>query len=70
MLVMLGGMLFQPLVGILLDISWRSMPRYLSHLHVYTSMDYQYALSILPFGILISAILTLFLRETYGTIVD
>ncbi|GGI91899.1 MFS transporter [Legionella impletisoli] len=75
MIVMIGAMFLQPLVGALLDWS--------SHMHVisvpvevlpldkmsqfYTADDYQFAMSIIPLGILIAAILTLFLRETYAS---
>lgn len=68
MIVMLGGLCLQPLVGYLLDWSWSGMPKVASNLHVYTSTDYQFALSIIPAGILISSILTLFLKETYGQV--
>lgn len=74
MVVMLGAMFLQPLVGRLLDLSlhWR-----MSHLvtdnlsedmlkRLYTAMDYQLALSIIPIGIFIAAILTFFLKETYA----
>ncbi|WP_165475093.1 MFS transporter [Legionella yabuuchiae] len=75
MIVMIGAMFLQPLVGALLDWS--------SHQHMisvptegllldkmnqfYTADDYRFAMSIIPLGILIAAILTLFLRETYAS---
>jgi len=74
MIVMLGAMLLQPLVGHLLDYSLT--------LHIgnealvgasvenvnklYTVGDYQFALSIIPLGIIIAAVLTFFLRETHA----
>lgn len=73
MLVMLGAMFLQPLVGFLLDISasWRLQKitdtvadKTMSM--IYTVGDYQFALSIIPIGIAIAAILTLFLKETYA----
>lgn len=74
MIVMIGAMLLQPLVGRLLDYSL--------HLHhaveiipgaavdkmeqLYTAADYQFALSIIPVGIVIAAILICFVRETHA----
>ena len=74
MLVMLGAMFLQPFVGRLLDFSLAS------HINVipidrlgldkvqyyYTADDYQFALSVIPIGIIIAAILTFFLKETYA----
>jgi MFS family permease len=74
MIVMLGAMLLQPFVGHLLD--W-SLSMHMSTMPVnrlpveklqqlYTAGDYQFALSIIPIGIIIAAILTFFLKETYA----
>lgn len=70
MMVMLGGMFFQPLIGVLLDFSWGAGAPLTTHLHkynVYDIIDYQFALSIIPAGIFLAFILTFFLKETYGT---
>lgn len=76
MIVMLGAMFLQPLVGRLLDwslfcrnsnasLSMENLPvEKISQL--YTPADYQFALSIIPLGIVIAAILTFFLRETHA----
>ncbi|CDZ75757.1 putative sulfoacetate transporter SauU [Legionella massiliensis] len=74
MIVMLGAMFLQPMVGKLLDVSLAShmgdVP--LQSIPVdklqqlYTADDYQFALSIIPIGIVIAAILTFFLKETYA----
>ena len=76
MIVMLGAMFLQPLVGRLLD--WSLVSRHaieslsLKQLPVdkisqlYTAADYQFALSIIPLGIVIAVILTFFLRETHA----
>jgi sugar phosphate permease len=74
MIVMLGAMFLQPLVGRLLDFSLSThMPT--SSLHkvpseklgyLYTAADYKFALSIIPLGIFIAALLTIFLKETYA----
>jgi len=74
MMVMLGAMLLQPLVGRLLDWSvyLRDKSLYMSNIAsdkmqvLYTADDYQFALTIIPLGILIAAILTFFLRETHA----
>ncbi len=77
MMVMLGAMFLQPLVGKLLDLSqlWHlthSAAPYLKMTApnvqemVHSAKDYQLALSIIPVGILIAATLTFFLRETYA----
>lgn len=72
MIVMLGAMFLQPLVGHLLDFS---LSTHLSDTtgivvdnmsKLYTVDDYQFALSIIPLGILIAAILTFFLKETHA----
>ncbi|PJD90673.1 MAG: MFS transporter [Legionella sp.] len=74
MLVMLGAMLLQPLIGRLLDWSaWlhHSTNLLLSNIPVaqiteYGPEDYRLALSIIPIGIVIAAFLTLFIRETHA----
>ncbi|CEG59753.1 conserved membrane protein of unknown function [Legionella micdadei] len=73
MIVMLGAMFLQPLVGKLLDLSLSThMTVPLQAVSVdklqqlYTADDYQFALSIIPIGIIIAAILTFFLKETYA----
>lgn len=75
MIVMLGAMLLQPLVGHLLDLSlsWHEagnakvLGAVGDNLHrFYTVQDYQFALAIIPVGIFIAAFLTFFLRETHA----
>jgi len=74
MIVMLGAMLLQPLIGRLLDFSFSEHMEQvtvtvmkLDNLHkLYTVGEYQFALSIIPLGILIAAILTFFLKETHA----
>jgi MFS family permease len=75
MIVMIGAMVLQPSVGTLLDWSLQhhaatlpleAMP--LDKMHqLYTASDYQFAMSVIPLGILIAALLTFFLRETYAS---
>ncbi len=73
MIVMIGAMFLQPVVGRLLD--WSMQARTSAQgvaipldkmQQLYTATDYQFALSVIPIGILIAAILTFFLRETYA----
>ena len=59
LLVMLGGMLLQPMVGKILDHR-----RYIGDIGIYV-IDFQYALIILPVGLLIGGMLAIFLKETY-----
>lgn len=74
MIVMLGAMFLQPLVGHLLDFSLSAhignavtSGSAVDNLQkLYTVDDYQFALSIIPLGILIAAILTFFLKETHA----
>ncbi|STY27165.1 major facilitator family transporter [Legionella taurinensis] len=74
MIVMLGAMFLQPLVGRLLDFSL-SVHTHAAGLdalstdklaQLYTASDYQFALSIIPLGIVLAAILTFFLDETHA----
>lgn len=77
MIVMLGAMFLQPMVGKLLDYSqlWHArkmsvaFDQMASHTQdvIHTAADYQLALSVIPLGIVIAALLTFFLRETYAS---
>ncbi len=74
MLVMLGAMFAQPLVGRLVDYNFTSRvsPEVLQNLsmesanRLYTAADYKFAISIIPIGIIIAAILTFFIKETHA----
>lgn len=59
LLVMLGGFLLQPLVGILLE----RMP-------VVTVDGFRLALLVMPIGLILAAVLTFFLRESYPENID
>ena len=60
--IMIGGMILQPAVGLFLA--------HLSHSTaanvVYSNLDFEIALSIIPIGLVIATITTLFIKETYG----
>lgn len=74
MIVMLGAMFLQPLVGHLLDFSLSMRlgstvvaQTAIANLHtLYTVHDYQFALAVIPIGILAAALLSFFLKETYA----
>lgn len=64
MLIMLGGMVFQPVVGKLLDLH-ASNSIGANGLPVYGAGDYTFALSIIPLGVILGIFLSTFLKETY-----
>jgi MFS family permease len=61
MIVTLGGVVFQPLVGKLLDTFGDS--GIVGGEHIYTVIDYQVALSILPISLLLVTILAFFIKD-------
>src|SRR5690606_15971966 len=61
MIVTLGGVIFQPLVGRLLDMFEDA--QLISGQHIYTVVDYQIALSVLPISLLLVMILSFFLKD-------
>ncbi|CDZ75756.1 putative MFS-type transporter YhjX [Legionella massiliensis] len=61
MIVTLGGVVFQPLVGKLLDTFGDS--GIVAGEHIYTVVDYQLALSILPISLLFVTILAFFMKD-------
>jgi len=61
MIVTLGGVVFQPLVGKLLDTFGDS--GIVGGEHIYTVVDYQVALSILPISLLVVTILAFFIKD-------
>ncbi len=65
MLIMAGGMIFQPVAGLLLDIH-ASGAVGTDGLRIYTASDYNFALSIIPFGVALGIFLCSFLKETHG----
>lgn len=74
MMVMMGAMLLQPLIGHLLDWSvwWHHSTQHellgipIHFITQYGPDDYRMAMSIIPVGIIIAAILTFFIRETHA----
>ncbi len=74
MIVMIGAMILQPLVGRLLDLSLRyhhagDIPQgiAMNQVHwLYSAADYRLAMSIIPVGIMTAVFLTFFIRETHA----
>lgn len=62
MIVTLGGVIFQPLVGMLLDTFGHSMKRVTGE-YVYSVSDYQLALSVLPVSLLFVLLAAFFLKS-------
>ena len=63
LLIMLGGMIFQPLVGTILDFSWTGQMA--DGIRVYTATSYQHSFWILPIFIVLGSVLTMIVRETH-----
>lgn len=66
MIVTLGGVIFQPLVGTLLDTFGDS--GLVEGEHIYTVVDYQLALSVLPISLLMVMIIAFFLKDRRSSI--
>lgn len=64
LLIMLGGMILQPLAGWLLNVFWNGVM--IHQVRIYAADDYRKALIIVPVGMLIAAILSFFLKESYS----
>lgn len=63
-LVMIGGAVFQPVAGKLLDVYWTYQTN-AEGLRVYGYHDFQIALCVLPISLLLGFFLSFFLKETY-----
>jgi MFS family permease len=66
MLIMMGGIIFQPLVGYFLDLGWDGVMS--NGARLYPASIYQLAMLVLPFCLLVGVVLTYFLRETFGQV--
>jgi MFS family permease len=64
-MIMMGGVIFQPVVGILLNWHWNTHGTLSEGLRTYSASDYQFALSIIPIGLALSIFFTLLTKETY-----
>ncbi len=63
MLIMMGGVIFPPIVGKILDMFWAGGMS--NGARVYSDHAFTIAMSVLPLGIILGMILTCFMRETY-----
>ncbi len=61
--IMLGGLLFQPFMGKILDWHWSG--NLVGGVRIYSLADYKFALAVVPIGLFLSFILTLFIKETH-----
>jgi sugar phosphate permease len=66
MIVMIGGNIFQPVIGKLLDLEWTGMMH--DGARIYSEYAYQLALSVIPVGIFIAIIISFFIKETYCSV--
>ena len=63
MLIMFGGVVFQPLTGWFLDLTWTG--ELVNGVRHYTASSYQMALMALPILFILATVLTFFMRETH-----
>ena len=61
--IMMGGFIFQPIVGGVLDWLWDGHLE--NGIRFYRAHDYIIALSIIPVGLFVASIITLFIKDTY-----
>lgn len=68
MFTMIGGAIFQPVIGVILDMNWAGK---LSHgIPIYSTESYTLALSVLPMALLITIFLSFMLKETYCQLIS
>ena len=63
MIVMSTGIIFHPLIGHLIDFSWKGTM--LNGFPLYSIDDYRFALLIIPCCVMLSGILLIFMRESH-----
>jgi sugar phosphate permease len=64
MMCMISGVIFQPVIGHLLDLHWDGVLQE-SGSPLYTKADYLFALSIIPICIVTASVLGFWMKETY-----
>lgn len=69
LLIMMGGVIFQPLIGKALDFFWDNQVG-LDGIPFYSADSYQKAMLILPLALLIAFMLSFFLKETHCKGID
>ncbi len=65
MMVMVSGVIFQPVIGVLLDVHWSGTVLD-NGVRLYSSSNFMFALSVLPIGTVVALITILFMKETNG----
>jgi MFS family permease len=65
MMCMSSGIIFQPLIGKLLDWNWDG--KLVDNSPVYAASDYDLALIVMPLSLVVAAICCYFMNETYKT---
>lgn len=68
LLVMFGGLVFQPMVGKILDMNWSG--QMINEVRIYGVTGYQLALSVIPIAILLGVFLSYILRESFDQSLD
>jgi sugar phosphate permease len=63
MIVMLGGNLFQPVIGKLLDMQWHGT--LVNGARMYPAAAYEIALTVLPVCLVLAVIISFFIKETH-----
>ncbi len=64
-MIMMGGVIFQPFVGVLLNMHWKIHHSVLNGIQAYSAEDYHFALGIIPIGLALSTLFTLLITETF-----
>jgi len=61
-LIMLGGMVFQPLIGVLLDLSWDG--KVIDGVRIYSGSDYQMVFLLIPIALVVGILMNFKLKES------
>jgi sugar phosphate permease len=69
LLIMMGGVIFQPLIGKALDVFWDNQIG-LDGIPIYSAASYQKAMLILPVALMIAFLLSFCLKETHCKGID
>jgi len=69
LMIMISGVVFQPLIGVLLDMNWAGETLE-NGVRLYSASSFMLALSVLPIGMVIAFITVCFMRETHGHMKD
>lgn len=63
MICMLSGVIFQPIIGFLLDLTWKG--GYENGIRYYTTSEYNFALSVIIISLVISCLVIMAIEEKY-----